>query len=194
MPAPTSAGLLLYRWRAGRAGGAAGAPGRPVLGGQGRACLVDPEGPVRAGRGSAGGGRARVRGGNGPGGRHGEVRRADARAGSRAARSCTRSRSKHDLDPSSIRSNSFSIEWPPRSGRQQSFPEVDRAAWFRWRGPRQAAPRPGRLHRRAGELLAGEGRPCASLAERMRAGVVRERPACKAAIGGSRRRRARVTS
>jgi predicted NUDIX family NTP pyrophosphohydrolase len=35
-----------------------------------------------------------------------------------------------DLDPSSIRSNSFSMEWPPRSGRLQSFPEVDRAAWF----------------------------------------------------------------
>lgn len=29
-----------------------------------------------------------------------------------------------------IRSNTFSMEWPPRSGRQQEFPEVDRAAWF----------------------------------------------------------------
>lgn len=29
-----------------------------------------------------------------------------------------------------IRSNSFSMEWPPRSGKQQSFPEMDRAAWF----------------------------------------------------------------
>jgi predicted NUDIX family NTP pyrophosphohydrolase len=37
---------------------------------------------------------------------------------------------EHDLDSSSIRSNSFSMEWPPRSGRLQSFPEVDRAAWF----------------------------------------------------------------
>lgn len=35
-----------------------------------------------------------------------------------------------DLDTSSIRSNTFSIEWPPRSGRQQEFPEIDRAAWF----------------------------------------------------------------
>ena len=32
-----------------------------------------------------------------------------------------------DCDPSSIRSNTFSIEWPPRSGNRQSFPEVDRA-------------------------------------------------------------------
>jgi predicted NUDIX family NTP pyrophosphohydrolase len=37
---------------------------------------------------------------------------------------------EHDLDASSITSNSFEIEWPPRSGQRQSFPEVDRAGWF----------------------------------------------------------------
>lgn len=35
-----------------------------------------------------------------------------------------------DLDAAAIRSNTFSIEWPPRSGRQREFPEIDRAAWF----------------------------------------------------------------
>ena len=35
-----------------------------------------------------------------------------------------------DWDPSKLRSNAFELEWPPRSGRMQSFPEVDRAAWF----------------------------------------------------------------
>ena len=35
-----------------------------------------------------------------------------------------------DLDPSTVRSNSFEMEWPPRSGRMQSFPEIDRAEWF----------------------------------------------------------------
>ena len=35
-----------------------------------------------------------------------------------------------DCDPANVRSNTFSMEWPPRSGRQQEFPEVDRAAWF----------------------------------------------------------------
>jgi predicted NUDIX family NTP pyrophosphohydrolase len=35
-----------------------------------------------------------------------------------------------DIDASSVRSNTFSMEWPPRSGRQQEFPEVDRGAWF----------------------------------------------------------------
>jgi predicted NUDIX family NTP pyrophosphohydrolase len=35
-----------------------------------------------------------------------------------------------DFDPSSIHSNQVLIEWPPKSGEQQSFPEVDRAGWF----------------------------------------------------------------
>jgi predicted NUDIX family NTP pyrophosphohydrolase len=35
-----------------------------------------------------------------------------------------------DLDASSIRSNTFTMEWPPRSGRTVTFPEVDRGAWF----------------------------------------------------------------
>jgi predicted NUDIX family NTP pyrophosphohydrolase len=35
-----------------------------------------------------------------------------------------------ECDAAALRSNSFTMEWPPRSGRQQSFPEVDRASWF----------------------------------------------------------------
>ena len=35
-----------------------------------------------------------------------------------------------DFDATTITSNHFSLEWPPRSGRLQSFPEIDRAAWF----------------------------------------------------------------
>jgi predicted NUDIX family NTP pyrophosphohydrolase len=35
-----------------------------------------------------------------------------------------------DLDASTIQSNMFELEWPPRSGRRQRFPEVDRAQWF----------------------------------------------------------------
>ena len=35
-----------------------------------------------------------------------------------------------DCDPRAIVSNTFTMEWPPRSGRLQSFPEVDRAGWF----------------------------------------------------------------
>jgi predicted NUDIX family NTP pyrophosphohydrolase len=35
-----------------------------------------------------------------------------------------------DCDPKSIKSNTFSIEWPPRSGKAQDFPEIDRGEWF----------------------------------------------------------------
>ena len=35
-----------------------------------------------------------------------------------------------DLDPVAIQSNTFTLEWPPRSGRMKEFPEVDRAEWF----------------------------------------------------------------
>lgn len=35
-----------------------------------------------------------------------------------------------DCDASAIKSNTFMMEWPPRSGKQQEFPEVDQAGWF----------------------------------------------------------------
>ncbi|HLP74006.1 MAG TPA: NUDIX domain-containing protein [Bacteroidales bacterium] len=35
-----------------------------------------------------------------------------------------------DIDTKGIRSNTFELEWPPRSGRKQAFPEVDRTGWF----------------------------------------------------------------
>jgi predicted NUDIX family NTP pyrophosphohydrolase len=35
-----------------------------------------------------------------------------------------------DCSPAEVRSNMFSMEWPPKSGREQEFPEVDRADWF----------------------------------------------------------------
>lgn len=37
---------------------------------------------------------------------------------------------EHDLDPTSLTGNTFPLEWPPRSGRIQSFPEIDAARWF----------------------------------------------------------------
>ena len=37
---------------------------------------------------------------------------------------------EEDWDPATLRSNAFEVEWPPRSGRMQPFPEIDRAAWF----------------------------------------------------------------
>ncbi|HEY8898223.1 MAG TPA: NUDIX domain-containing protein [Niastella sp.] len=37
---------------------------------------------------------------------------------------------KGDLDTDHIKSNLFEFEWPPKSGKKQFFPEVDKAAWF----------------------------------------------------------------
>ena len=35
-----------------------------------------------------------------------------------------------EVDPELIKSNSFEMEWPPKSGRRKSFPEIDKATWF----------------------------------------------------------------
>jgi predicted NUDIX family NTP pyrophosphohydrolase len=37
---------------------------------------------------------------------------------------------EHDFDVTALKSNTFELEWPAKSGRRRSFPEVDRAAWF----------------------------------------------------------------
>ena len=61
-----------------------------------------------------------------------------------------------DLDPETAVSNSFEMEWPPRSGRIQEFPEIDRVAWFDLQAARvriKAAQAPflDRLERTVGE-------------------------------------------
>lgn len=38
--------------------------------------------------------------------------------------------SQMDIDPAKIHSNDFEMEWPPKSGKKKSFPEIDKAAWF----------------------------------------------------------------
>jgi predicted NUDIX family NTP pyrophosphohydrolase len=37
---------------------------------------------------------------------------------------------KGDLDPDTIINNSFEIEWPPKSGKRKTYPEIDKAEWF----------------------------------------------------------------
>ncbi|OUZ06461.1 hypothetical protein BHE97_18935 [Aeromicrobium sp. PE09-221] len=37
---------------------------------------------------------------------------------------------EHDLDPSTIEPGTFTMTWPPKSGREQDFPEIERVAWF----------------------------------------------------------------
>src|SRR5690348_17992937 len=63
-----------------------------------------------------------------------------------------------DYDPAAIRSNTFSMEWPPKSGKQQEFPEVDRAAFFTVEQAREKIhPAEFEFIRRLGELLSREG-------------------------------------
>jgi len=45
---------------------------------------------------------------------------------------------EHDCDASAIVSNTFALEWPPKSGSKAEFPEVDRAAWFTLEAAREA--------------------------------------------------------
>ena len=48
----------------------------------------------------------------------------------RAAKIVEAYAAEFDVNADAIASNTFEIEWPPRSGKRQHFPEVDRAAWF----------------------------------------------------------------
>ncbi len=48
----------------------------------------------------------------------------------RAGKSLTVWAAEGDLDADAVVSNTFDLEWPPRSGRVQQFPEIDRAAWL----------------------------------------------------------------
>lgn len=62
-----------------------------------------------------------------------------------------------DVEVRSIRSNTFEMEWPPRSGKRQAFPEVDRAEWFGLGAAREkinAGQRP--LLDRLEQLIGGE--------------------------------------
>lgn len=62
-----------------------------------------------------------------------------------------------DIDVRSIRSNTFEMEWPPRGGKRQTFPEVDRAEWFTLEAAREkinAGQRP--LLDRLEQLTGGE--------------------------------------
>jgi predicted NUDIX family NTP pyrophosphohydrolase len=64
-----------------------------------------------------------------------------------------------DLDATAAFSNTFELEWPPRSGRVQQFPEIDRAAWFG-------------LDEARSKLVAGQ----VPLLDRLRDQVLRSRP------------------
>ena len=158
MPAATSACLLLYRWRAGEPEVLLVHPGGPFWARKDERAWSIPKGLFEAGEDPLA---AAIR--------EFEEETGLTVAGEFVALGPRRQPSgkvihpfaiEHDLDPSSIRSNTFSIEWPRRSGRLESFPEVDRAAWFSLEAARR------KLHRgqvaiidELARLLAGQAPP-----------------------------------
>lgn len=61
-----------------------------------------------------------------------------------------------DCDPAQLRCNEFELEWPPRSGQRQRYPEVDRIGWFGLaEARRKLLPAQGELLDRLEQVLAG---------------------------------------
>jgi predicted NUDIX family NTP pyrophosphohydrolase len=126
--AKTSAGLLLYRWREGRLEVFLVHPGGPFWARKDQGAWSIPKGEFTAGEDPLLAARREVEEETGlvPDGAF--VALSPLRqAGGKIVHAFAL---EGDCDPTAIRSNSFTIEWPPRSGQRREFPEVDRAAWF----------------------------------------------------------------
>jgi len=126
--AKESAGLLFFRRRAGALEVLLVHPGGPFWARRDLGAWSIPKGEVLAGEDPLAAARREAREETGlraagPFVPLGAVRQ---RGGKRVAAWAV----EGDFDPAALRSGRFEMEWPPRSGRRQSFPEVDRAAWF----------------------------------------------------------------
>jgi predicted NUDIX family NTP pyrophosphohydrolase len=126
--AKTSAGLLMYRLRGGTLEVLLVHPGGPLWANKDAGMWSIPKGEVREGEDAL----ATAK-------REFEEETGIRPAGEFVALEPIRQKSgkivhawalEGDCDPAAIRSNTFKMEWPPRSGRMQSFPEVDRAEFF----------------------------------------------------------------
>jgi predicted NUDIX family NTP pyrophosphohydrolase len=126
--AKTSAGLLLYRWREGRLEVFLVHPGGPFWARKDQGAWSIPKGEFTPGEDPLLAARREVEEETGlvPDGAF--VALSPLRqAGGKIVHAFAL---ESDCDPTAIRSNSFTIEWPPRSGERREFPEIDRAAWF----------------------------------------------------------------
>lgn len=128
-PGLTSAGILLFRRPAGRLEVLLAHPGGPFWRTKDLGHWTIPKGEVEPGEEIEAVARrefAEETGHEPPGGAPiplGEVRQ-------KSGKLVVAWALEGDLDPASARSNTFTIEWPPRSGRRRAFPEIDRVAWF----------------------------------------------------------------
>ncbi len=128
-PSAGSAGLLLWRRRDGVLEVLLGHPGGPFFARKDDGSWTIPKGEVEPGEDPFDVARREFVEETGhappdlPGVSLGEIRQ---RGGKRVRAWAI----EGDLDPDLATSNTFPLEWPPRSGRTQEFPEIDRVAWF----------------------------------------------------------------
>lgn len=125
MPKPKSAGLLMYRIREGELQVLIVHPGGPYWARKDAGAWFIPKGEIEAGEDELAAARREFQEETslvaaGPFLDLGEVTH---KAGKRVRAWAF----EGDCDPSAVVSNRFSMEWPPKSGRMQSFPEIDRA-------------------------------------------------------------------
>ena len=123
-----SAGLLMYRWRGGRLQVLLAHPGGPYWAKKDEGAWTIPKGVVEPGEDTLAAARREFR----------EEMGFDAVGDVRELVPLRQASGKivhawtveGDCDAASVRSNAFEMEWPPKSGRMQSYPEIDRAQWF----------------------------------------------------------------
>lgn len=126
--AKESAGILLYRRRAGGAEVLLVHPGGPFWAKKDAGAWSIPKGELAPGEDRLARARTEFE----------EELGAEIEGEFRPLAPCTQAGGKRvhafavegDFDPAALRSGTFSMEWPPRSGRRKEFPEVDRAEWF----------------------------------------------------------------
>src|SRR3954453_10364124 len=128
MPPPRSAGVLLFRKRQGRTEVLLIKPGGPFWRNRHAGAWMIPKGMVEPGEAAA----------------EAALREFEEETGTRltsvpfplatvrqaGGKLVEAFALEGDLDPAAIRSIEFEVEWPPRSGRRQSYPEVDEARWM----------------------------------------------------------------
>jgi predicted NUDIX family NTP pyrophosphohydrolase len=124
-----SAGLLLYRRAAGGLEVLLVHPGGPYWARKDLGAWSIPKGEIESGEEPLAAARrefAEETGGTVDGGEFLPLRPVKLRSGKVVHAWAVQA----EFDPAALRSNLFTIEWPPRSGEQREFPEADRAAWF----------------------------------------------------------------
>ena len=126
--AKTSAGILLYRWRRSGLEVFLVHPGGPFWAGKDQGAWTIPKGEFAAAEEPLAAARREFAEETGfaPDG-EAVALQPIRQAGGKLVQAFA---IEGEADPARLESNRFVIEWPPRSGRRQAFPEVDRAGWF----------------------------------------------------------------